>query len=77
MKIENIGVETVQKKCLNPILFRDVLARGVGGCKSPHLFYVGTARGHLQKIGKSRDGIVNIEFCDTMVLKNIIEKREQ
>ena len=26
--LENIGVETVQKKFLNPCLFRDVLARG-------------------------------------------------
>ena len=30
MKIENIGVETVQKKFLNPCLFRDVLAREQG-----------------------------------------------
>ena len=57
MKIKNIGVETVQKKCLNPILFRDVLARGVGGCKSPRLFYVGTARGHTLDIGFSRVGM--------------------
>ena len=45
-----------------PLTFPCRFSQGVGGCKSPHLFYVGTARGHLRKIGKSRDGVAPIEL---------------
>ena len=48
MKIKNIGAETVQKKCLNPILFRDVFARGQGDVNL-HAFSMWERRGVIYK----------------------------
>ena len=47
---------------LEPLTFPCRFSQEVGGCKSPRLFFVGTARGHLQKIGKSRDGAALTEW---------------
>ena len=49
-----------------PYPFPCRFSQGVGGCKSPRLFFVGTARGHLQKIGKSRVGSMVTVITTTM-----------